>query len=84
MSTMKICLISTPYSHKKFSENLNVVDDEFGVYPPIGLLYVGSILKKLNHNILLIDVHAEKISKRDFLDKIRKFEPELVKNYNKT
>lgn len=78
MSTMKICLISTPYSHKKFSENLNVVDDEFGVYPPIGLLYVGSILKKLNHNILLIDVHAEKISKRDFLDKIRKFEPELV------
>ena len=62
---MKIAIIFPPYNHKKFSENLEVVDEEFGVYPPLGPAYAAAILEKAGHNVILIDTKALKLSKKE-------------------
>jgi len=62
---MKIAIIFPPYNHKKFSENLEVVDEEFGVYPPLGPAYAAAILEKAGHEVILIDAKALKLSKEE-------------------
>ena len=40
---MKIAFVFAPYSHKKFEENISVVDEDFGIFPPINLAYAAAI-----------------------------------------
>jgi len=75
---MKIAIIFPPYNHKKFSENLEVVDEEFGVYPPLGPAYAAAILEKAGHEVILIDAKALKLSKREALDRVKKFNPNIM------
>jgi len=75
---MKIAIIFPPYNHKKFSENLEVVDEEFGVYPPLGPAYAAAILEKVGHKVMLIDAKALKLSKEETLKKVVKFKPDLM------
>jgi len=75
---MKIAIIFPPYNHKKFSENLEVVDEEFGVYPPLGPAYAAAILEKAGHSVILIDAKALKLSKREALDRVKKFNPDIM------
>jgi len=75
---MKIAIIFPPYNHKKFSENLEVVDEEFGVYPPLGPAYAAAILEKAGHAVILIDAKALKLSKEETLKRVVKFKPDLM------
>jgi len=75
---MKIAIIFPPYNHKKFSENLKVVDEEFGVYPPLGPAYAAAILEKAGHAVILIDAKALKLSKEETLKRVVKFKPDLM------
>jgi len=75
---MKIAIIFPPYKHKKFSENLEVVDKEFGVYPPLGPAYAAAILEKAGHEVILIDAKALKLSKRETLNNVKKFNPDFM------
>ena len=75
---MKIAIIFPPYNHKKFSENLEVVDEEFGVYPPLGPAYAAAILEKAGHEVILIDAKALKLSKKETLDRVKRFNPNLM------
>lgn len=83
---MRIALIFPPYGHRKFSENLKVVDEEFTLSPPIILAYVAAIMEKAGHDVILIDAHALKLSKEEVLHKIKSFRPDLlafrVETYN--
>lgn len=75
---MKVGLIFCPFKHKKFEEDLKVVSDEFGVYPPLGLAYAASILREQNHEVTLIDAHALKLSKEETLERVKEFKPGML------
>lgn len=75
---MKIAIVFPLYRHKKFSENLKVVDEEFTLSPPIILAYIAAILERAGHNVILIDAHALKLSKEDVLRRIKLFKPDIL------
>ncbi|MFC1667385.1 glycosyltransferase [Candidatus Omnitrophota bacterium] len=75
---MRIALISPPYTHKIFSENLSTVDEEFCIAPPIILAYVASIIEKHGHRVRLIDARALNLSKEDVLNELRLFKPDIL------
>lgn len=75
---MKVALVFPPYSHKKFAENIEVVSNRFGVFPPLGLLYVASILEKHGHEVMVIDAFAHNLSPEQVLKRLRNFRPDLM------
>ena len=75
---MKIALIHHSLGHKKFSENLKLVDEEFCLAPPIGLAYVAAILEKHGHRVIIIDANALKLSKDKVLGLINEFSPDII------
>ena len=62
---MRIALIFPPFHHRKFSENLKVVDEEFITPPPIILAYVAAILERAGHKVTLIDANVFRLSKEE-------------------
>ena len=83
---MKIAFVFPPFRHRKFSENLKVVDEEFILAPPIILAYVAAIAEKSGHKVILIDAHALRLSKEEVVRKIKAFGADLlafrVETYN--
>ena len=75
---MRIALIHPPIKHRRFSENLKVVDEEFTLSPPIILAYVAAIIEKAGHNVILIDAHSLKLSEDSVLVKINSFKPDII------
>lgn len=75
---MKIALVHASFHHRKFSENLKVVDEEFTLAPPIILAYVAAIAEKAGHTVMLLDAHALKLSKAGALEKVKAFAPDLI------
>jgi len=75
---MKIALIQYPLGHKKFSENLKVIDEEFCLAPPIGLAYVAAILEKHGHKVIIVDANALKLTKDKVLGVISEFSPDII------
>ena len=67
---MKVALIFAPYNHKLFEENLWVVSEEFGVYPPLNLAYVAAIIERAGHEVILIDANALRLSKKEVLEQV--------------
>ncbi|MFL5784690.1 MAG: B12-binding domain-containing radical SAM protein [Bacteriovoracaceae bacterium] len=54
--------------------------DDFGNFPPLGLLYVMSYLEKVapHHELIFHDCIAEKIGHKDIEELIRKINPDVV------
>ncbi len=75
---MKVALIHTPYYHQKHMENLSVTSNNFAVLPPMGPLYVSSILKEEGHEVEVIDIKAEKLSRKQVFERIREFNPDII------
>jgi anaerobic magnesium-protoporphyrin IX monomethyl ester cyclase len=75
---LRIAIIFPPYTHKKFSENLKAVDEEFCHAPPIILAYIASILKKAGHKVVLIDAQTLKLSKEKTLFLLKSFDPQAL------
>jgi len=75
---MRIALVFPPYGHKKFSENIEVVSNRFGVFPPLGLLYAASILEKHGHKVMVIDAFAHRLSEEEVIRRLRRFKPDAM------
>lgn len=75
---MHIALVFPPFQHRKFSENLKVVDEEFILAPPIILAYVSAILEQAGHEVRLIDANVLKLSKEETLRQTLDFRPDLL------
>ncbi len=45
---------------------------------PIGLLYIGTVLKRQGHNVKIIDAHLKKITRKKLLSLIRDFSADIV------
>ncbi len=68
---MKILLISPPYKweDRKVGE---------GVLPPLGLLYIASVLLEKDHKVELLDARALSLSKNDVKQEIAGRKPDVV------
>ncbi|MBI4846412.1 MAG: glycosyltransferase [Candidatus Omnitrophica bacterium] len=75
---MRIALIFPSYTHKIFSENLKIVDEEFCKAPPIILAYVAAILERSGHTVMLLDAKNLRLSKEDALARIKIFKPDIL------
>ncbi len=75
---MKVTLLHTPYYHQDHMENVEFTSNNFAVLPPMGMLYVSSILKEEGHEVQVVDVKAEKLTKKEAEKKIREFDPDLM------
>ncbi|MEK6737480.1 MAG: radical SAM protein [Planctomycetota bacterium] len=75
---MRIALIFPPFHHRKFSENLKVVDEEFITPPPIILAYVAAILERAGHKVTLIDANVFRLSKEETVRRALDFKPDML------
>lgn len=75
---MRVCLVFPPHNYKKFMENLVIVNEEFGIFPPLGLMYVAAILERAGHDVIIIDSSALELSKKRTLEKIKRFNPNIL------
>lgn len=81
---MKIAFVFAPYSHKSFSENLKVVDDDFGVFPPVNLAWAAAIAEQAGHDVRIVDANAEGLTIEQTLTRLREFGPRVVGFYFST
>jgi len=75
---LKICLVFPTFHYKKFIEKSKIEEEEFGVYPPLNLACVASIIEKTNHSVKLIDCQALNLSKQQTLQKIKAYNPDII------
>ena len=77
---MKILLIQPPEINMITTNVPSVVDEESGVYPPLGLLYVASFAeqKTFRRQVEVLDCPAERISYENLEEEIRRRKPDLV------
>src|SRR3989344_7840424 len=47
-------------------------------YPPLGLLYIGTVAKNAGHDVRLVDIDTEQIKDTTFDSIFREFNPEVV------
>ncbi|MCX7959732.1 MAG: cobalamin B12-binding domain-containing protein, partial [Deltaproteobacteria bacterium] len=45
---------------------------------PIGLLYVGTVLKKAGHSVILIDAHVKRFGTKKTISLIEEFNPDII------
>jgi len=81
---MRIAFLFAPYHHKAFEENVTIVDDEFGVFPPINLAYAASIAELAGHDVLLLDANALELDAGEAAQRLRRFGPDLIGAYVST
>lgn len=81
---MKIAFVFVPYRHKRFSENLRVVDDDFGVLPPVNLAWAAAIAESAGHAVAMVDAQAERLSVETTIERLRAFGAEAVGFYFST
>ena len=75
---MKIAFVYPPQVHKEFEEDIDVVSREFGVFPPLGLAYAAAINERAGNQSIIIDVNAERLSRKDVLRRIDEFKPDIL------
>ncbi len=77
---MKILLVNPPNFNRIQSVLPEVVEEERGFNPPLGLMYLGGYLQKYASKIeiKLIDCLAEQINYENFKELVKEFSPDVV------
>ncbi|MBU1912857.1 MAG: B12-binding domain-containing radical SAM protein [Candidatus Omnitrophica bacterium] len=75
---MKFALIFNPFKYKVHEENLRVVQKYFGMFPPLSLAWVAAIARDAGHEVTIIDARTLNLTKREVLDRLRSFKPDIM------
>jgi len=76
---MKILLINPLSENEILSCNPEIIKEERGLDPPLGLLYLAGYLKKYSsYDLKIIDAQAEKLSYNELQGKIREYNPDVI------
>lgn len=78
---MRISFVFTPYHHKIFEENVRVVDEEFGCFPPINLCYAAAVAQRAGHDVQVTDANALGLTQEKTIQKIKDFGAHAVGFY---
>lgn len=76
---MNILFVNPPRTHEIIGNNPTIIEEERGVNPPLGLLYVAAYVEKLTEfKISVVDCQAEKLDYSNLKEKIVKYKPDVV------
>ncbi len=76
---MKILLIQPPQENTLTFVTPNIKSNDIGVFPPLGLLYLASYIKKhSDYNVAILDSLIDKLSYTDIEEKIKAFNPDII------
>lgn len=70
---MKICLINTPYK-----DIYGPIKSGVGLYFPIGLGYIASVLLKKGHKVTILDPEAENLNYEEIKSFLKKSSPDII------
>ncbi|MEK6948009.1 MAG: radical SAM protein [Nanoarchaeota archaeon] len=71
---MKVALVLPPHS---FEERYNkAIAKAAGTFPPLGILYIGAVLEKAGHKVIVLDGSMKDIF--EINEAIYKFEPDII------
>lgn len=76
---MKVLFINPPAENEILSCNPEIIKEERGFDPPLGLLYLAGYLKKYsNHKLKIIDAQVERFNYSELQEEIKKFFPDVI------
>jgi radical SAM superfamily enzyme YgiQ (UPF0313 family) len=75
---MNISLVFVPTPTNAASAESPSVDNQGGVFPPLQLMYVASILENGGHKVQILDANADSLSKELAYAKIKKFKTNMI------
>lgn len=75
---MRVALINAPYYDPNFMENIKFVEKYLRILPPLGLMYVSSIIKEHGRDCLIIDAVAENLSKKQVEKILKKYKADVI------
>jgi len=76
---MKLLLIQPPTINTIFCECPERFQDELGFYPPLGLMYIASYLRKFSHHsVVILDALVEKLGYQDIAQHVKSHNPDIV------
>lgn len=76
---MKVLLINPPRENEIIGNNPSIIEEERGLNPPLGLLYIAGYLERhAKHNITIIDSQVEKLDYSSLAVRISSVSPDVV------
>ena len=75
---MKVAFIHIPFGHRRFSENLKVVDEEFILSPPIILAYVAAIVEQAGHQAVIVEAHGRRLTMEQTADEVARLDADVI------
>ncbi|MDD2714833.1 MAG: radical SAM protein [Candidatus Wallbacteria bacterium] len=75
---MKVLLINPPSGREILCNNPRIVKEEVGCFPPLGLLYLGTILKNRGYLVSVLDAQVEKLTYQEIGKFIREYKPDVT------
>ena len=75
---MKIALIFNPFSYKAHEENLRVVQKYFGLFPPLSLAWVASIIRESGNDAIIIDARTLRLTPDDVARRLYVYKPDMI------
>ena len=74
----RISLIYPPYGAVLNEPGIKAVKENYGVFPSLSLAYVGGVVESTGVKLQFIDANALQLSVEEVVERVRKFEPDLV------
>ena len=76
---MKVLLISPPAFKTIRGDSSDIFEEESGIYPPLGLMYIASYLKAhTDHSVEILDTQANGLTYSEIENEIRRISPDIV------
>jgi radical SAM superfamily enzyme YgiQ (UPF0313 family) len=76
---VKILLINPPRENEIIGNNPSIIEEERGINPPLGLLYIAGYLEKFTkHDVAVIDSQVERLSYDSLGSRIAEAKPDVV------
>ncbi|KAF0123192.1 MAG: methyltransferase [bacterium] len=76
---MKVLLISPPSFNAIRGDSSDIFEEESGIYPPLGLMYIAAYLKThTDHSVEILDTQANGFTYTEIEKEIRRTSPDIV------
>lgn len=75
---MKILFINPPSFYEILGNNPKIVEEERGFNPPLGILYIATVLKQNGYDVSIIDAQVNELSYEELFSQISSIKPDVI------
>jgi anaerobic magnesium-protoporphyrin IX monomethyl ester cyclase len=75
---MRIALVYPQFYPEVHWSTIAAQEKNLGVFPPLSLAYVAAILERSGHQVIVVDIAAQRLSLPQVIRKIKEFSPHLL------